>query len=41
MDNYYLDNGLKKNAISKKELKAAGTKSDNFGKNGVLKGKIK
>lgn len=41
MDNYYLDNGLKKNAISKKELKMGGKKDDNFGKNGVLKGKIK
>ena len=41
MDNYYLDNGLKKDGRSKTALKAAGTKSDNFSKNGVLKGKIK
>ena len=38
---YYLDNGLKKDARSKKELKMGGKKDDNFGKNGVLKGKIK
>ena len=41
MDNYYLNNGLKKDGRFKNVLKAAGTKSDNFGKNGVLKGKIK
>ena len=41
MDNYYLDNGLKKDGRYKKELKSGGKKDDNFGKNGVLKGKIK
>ena len=41
IDNYYLNNGLSKNQSSKKELKAAGKKANNFGKNAVLKGKIK
>lgn len=41
MDKYYLNNGLKKDARSKAELKIGGKKDDNFGKNGVLKGKIK
>ena len=40
-DNYYLNNGLSKNKTSKTVLKAAGTKSTNYGKNAVLKGKIK
>lgn len=41
IDNYYLNNGLSKNQSSKKELKAKGKKANNFGKNAVLKGKIK
>ena len=41
IDNYYLNNGLERNKKYPKELRMAGYKSDNFGKNGVLKGKIK
>jgi hypothetical protein len=41
MDKYYLDNGLTKDSRSKTTLKMVGKKKNNFGKNGVLKGKIK
>ena len=40
IDKYYLDNGLKVSQ-TKSGVKMSGTKNDNFGKNGVLKGKIK
>jgi len=40
LNDYYLNNGLK-DSQSKTGVKMIGTKSDNFGKNGVLKGKIK